>query len=174
MILITVIIGLLTVFSNIFSGRDLKKVFVPQYCFPNPLQLKKKKWQSRNSILKSCSCIMKSLSHEKSSVCECIYVHLNQKEEVHGCVLFFQTMKYMFYTCGSESNSHVNWLKQVWYCIKVSIHNHDSESVLLLKDLSHCFILIKWLQYITSLLVWHFESRINIIAFVLYSFKRLV
>lgn len=36
---------------------------------------------------------MKSLSGEKSIVCEPIYTHLNQNE-VRGCVLFCPTMKY--------------------------------------------------------------------------------
>lgn len=99
----------ITVFSNIFSRRDLKKVFCTTVLLSRtPSVKKKKKKKSRNSVLKSCSCIIKSLSHEKSSVRECIYMHLNQKEEVHGCVLFFQTVKSMFYTCGSESNSHIN------------------------------------------------------------------
>lgn len=30
---------------------------------------------------------------EKSILCEHLYMSLNQKEEVHGCVLFYQTMK---------------------------------------------------------------------------------
>lgn len=36
---------------------------------------------------------MKPLISEKSILCEHLYMHLNQKEEVHGCVLFCQTMK---------------------------------------------------------------------------------
>lgn len=39
------------------------------------------------------SYIMKSLISEKSILCEHLYMNLNQKEEVHGCVLFYQTMK---------------------------------------------------------------------------------
>lgn len=38
---------------------------------------------------------MKSLSGEKSIVRECTYMHLNQEEEVPGCVLSFQAMKYL-------------------------------------------------------------------------------
>lgn len=39
------------------------------------------------------SYIMKSLISEKSILCEHLYMNLNQKEEVHGYVLFYQTMK---------------------------------------------------------------------------------
>lgn len=38
------------------------------------------------------SYIMKSLISEKSILCEHLYMNL-QKEEVHGYVLFYQTMK---------------------------------------------------------------------------------
>lgn len=93
--LITVIIRLYNYFQTFFQKRLCKKVFCATVLLSPQLQLKQKqkRW-SINSILESCSYIMMSVNGEKSIVREFIYMHLKQKEEVPGCVLFFQTMQY--------------------------------------------------------------------------------
>lgn len=52
---------------------------------------------------------------------ESIYMHFNQEEEMHGCVLFCQPMRCKcFYVCRRDSEWHVIWLNQACYCTEVS------------------------------------------------------